>query len=242
MKSALLFSAWPYIAVSLLAVGILVRYLLERKHLPAVREEMYEAWSLFGGSRLWRLSVFLLVAGHAISLLRPQSVLAWNSSPGRLYLLEAMAFAAGLAAFAGWTRLLWRHLARANRSAITELSDTVLLGLLLVGILSGLLMAMLYRWGSSWGAVILTPYIASLVRLNPAAGMASQMPFLVRLHVFSGFAALAVLPLTRLGAFLVFVLHGALGTLGRPVSAVGRATESWVRRHNPAAWLWPEED
>lgn len=242
MKSGLLFSAWPYIAVSLLAVGLLVRYLLERKQVPAVREEMSEAWTLFGGSRLWRLSVLLLIAGHAVSLLRPQSVLAWNSSSGRLYLLEALAFAAGLAALAGWTRILWRHLGRSNRSAITELSDTVFLALLLVGILSGLLMAVLYRWSSTWGALILTPYLASLVRLNPAAGLVRQMPFLVRLHVFSGFAALAVLPLTRLAAFLVFVLHSAFGVMARPVSAVGRATESWVRRHNPAAWLWPEED
>jgi nitrate reductase gamma subunit len=242
MKSGLLFSAWPYIAVSLLVVGLLVRYLLERKQVPAVREEMSEAWALFGGSRLWRWSVLLLAAGHAISWLRPQSVLAWNSAPGRLYLLEAVAFAAGLAALAGWTRVLWRHLGRANRSAITELSDTVFLGLLLVGILSGLLMAVLYRWGSSWGVIILTPYIASLTRLNPAAGMTAQMPFLVRRHVSSGFAALAVLPLTRLAAFFVFVLHSAFGAVGRPVSAVGRAAESWVRRHNPAAWLWPEED
>jgi hypothetical protein len=69
-----------------------------------------------------------------------------------------------------------------------------------------------------------------------------QTPFLVRLHVFSVFAMLAVLPLTRLAAFLIFALHSTLAFLGRPISTAGRATESWLRRHNPSAWLWPEED
>src|SRR5947209_1950938 len=179
MKSGLLFSAWPYLAVSLLAVGIVVRYLLERRRMDVVKEEMAEARALFGGRRLWRSGLLLLIAGHAAILLFPQKLLAWNSGPGRLYALEAVAFVAGLAALAGWTGILRRHLARTNRSAITELSDSIFLAFLLVGIFSGLLMAVLYRWSSSWGALILAPYIVSLARLDPATGLAAQMPFLV---------------------------------------------------------------
>ena len=242
MKSGLLFSAWPYIAVSLLAVGIVVRYLLERRRMDVVKEEMAEAWALLGGTRLWRAGLLLLIIGHGAVLLLPQKLLAWNGSAGRLYALEAVAFVAGLAALAGWIGILRRHLVRTNRSAITELSDSIFLALLLVGIFSGLLMAVLYRWSSSWGALILTPYIASLLRLDPAVNLVAQMPFLVRLHVFSTFAAMAVLPLTRLAAFFVFVLHGAFATVARPMAATGRAAESWLRNHNPAAWLWPEED
>jgi nitrate reductase gamma subunit len=147
-----------------------------------------------------------------------------------------------MAALAGCVALIWRHLERTNRSAITELSDTIFVALVLLGILSGLLMAVLHRWGSAWGALILTPYMASLLKLRPAAGLVMQTPFLVRLHVFSVFAMLAVLPLTRLAAFLIFALHSTLTLLGRPISATGRAAESWLRRHNPSAWLWPEED
>jgi nitrate reductase gamma subunit len=125
---------------------------------------------------------------------------------------------------------------------VTELSDTVFLTLLFVGVFSGLLVAALYRWGSSWGAITLSPYIVSLVRGNPTAGFAVQMPFLVRLHVFSAFAVLAVLPLTRTASFLVFALHRSFVVVGRPISAVVRAGEAWLRKHNPAPWLWPEED
>jgi nitrate reductase gamma subunit len=238
----LLFSAWPYIAVSLLVIGIVVRYLMERKQMDVVRQEMSEAWAMFGGARIWKIAVLSLALAHAALLLLPRAVLSWNGNRSRLYLFEMLLFAAAIAAVIGLARVVWHHLRHSNRSAIAELSDSVFLGLLLVGTLSGTLLAVFYRWGSSWGAMVLAPYVASLGRLNPDAAFAAQMPFLVRLHVFSAFAALAVLPLTRLAAVLVFVLHGALGLLGRPVSAAGRAAEAWLRRHNPAARLWPEED
>ncbi|HKD83009.1 MAG TPA: respiratory nitrate reductase subunit gamma [Candidatus Angelobacter sp.] len=242
MNRNLLFSAWPYVAGSLFLTGIVVRYLLEHKHATVVKEEMSEAWRVFSGSRVWRLGVIVLLGGHAGALLFPQTLLAWNRVPGRLYLLEAFALIAALTALAGAATILWQHLGRSNRSVITELSDTVFIALLLVGIISGLLMAVLYRWGSSWGALILTPYVVSLLRANPAGGLAEQMPFVVRLHVFSTFAAVAVLPLTRLAAFFVFAINACLRQFARPVSAAGRSAEAWLRRHNPASWLWPEED
>jgi len=242
MNRNLLFFAWPYVATSLFLTGIVVRYLLERKNAMAVKEEMSEAWAVFRGSRVWRVSVTVLLVGHAGALLFPQTLLAWNRIPERLYLLEAFALTAALLTAAGGAMLLWRYLGRSSRSAITELSDTIFISLLLLAILSGLLMAMLYRWASSWGALILAPYIASLLRGKPATELAVQMPFVVRLHVFSTFAAIAVLPLTRLAAFFVFVINAGAGLLARFISAAGHPAEEWLRRHNPASWLWPEED
>lgn len=242
MRVSFLFAGWPYIALSLLAIGLAVRYVLEQKRMDAVRTEMAEAWNVFSGAKTWRAGIALLLLVHAAVLLLPQAVLAWNTNPLRLYLFEAITFGAGLAALSGWAKLTWRQVSHGNRSAITELSDTVFLALLLVAIASGVLMAALYRWGSSWGALVLTPYVASILRGRPAPGLATQMPFFVRLHVFSAFAMLAVLPLTRLAAFFVFALHSLLALMGRPISAVVHAAERWLRRHNPAPWLWPEED
>jgi nitrate reductase gamma subunit len=148
----------------------------------------------------------------------------------------------GLAAFTGWVALMWRNLKRHGGSVLAELSDTVLLALLFVGVVSGLLLAVLYRWGSSWGAMTLSPYVASVLRGKPASNFVVQMPFLVRLHVFSLFAAVAVTPLTRLGTVLAGVLQRIFILAGKPVSAAGRATEALFRKLNPAAWIWPEED
>jgi nitrate reductase gamma subunit len=237
-----LFAVWPYIAASLLAVGISVRYLLERRNMDAVSAEMSEAWAFIGGARWLRASVLLLFLAHLAGLLFPRELLLWNGNPVRLYMLEGLAFAIGVVALSSGAGLLWRHLGHSHRSAIIELSDTVFLSLFFVGIISGLLAAALYRWGSSWGAITLSPYVASLVRGNPAAGFAVQMPFLVRLHVFSSFAMLAVFPLTRVASFVVFALHRSFGFIGRPISAGARTGEAWLRKHNPAPWLWPEED
>ena len=242
MKINLLFAASPYIAFSLMLVGIAVRYFLDRRQMATVKKEMAAAWSQFRGGTIWRLSVLLLVAAHLLGIVFPRAILWWNGAPGRLYLLEASGLIVGVATLACWCVLLWRHLGHSSGGVITELSDTVFLALLFVGFLSGVLTTILYRWSSVWSSVTLAPYMASLARGKPAANLASQMPFLVRLHVFSAFAAVAVFPLTRLAAFVIFILNWALALLGGAFASTTRVLEAWMRKHSPAAWLWPEED
>jgi nitrate reductase gamma subunit len=115
-----------------------------------------------------------------------------------------------------------------------------------VALLSGLLTAVSYRWGSSWCAATLTPYVWSLVRGNPASALAAGLPFLVRLHVFSSPAALAMIPLTRLALLLMVPLHHGLRLLHSAVSvparSVQRTRELAFERYNPLTKIWPEED
>jgi len=242
MKTSFLFAAWPYIAAALLAVGILIRYLLVRNRVSSITAEMSEAWVTFGGSRMWRISLALLFLVHLVGLCFPRGILLWNGSTIRLLLLEGFAFAVGLLALAGWASLMWRDLGRSSQSPTSELLDTIFLSLLFLGILSGLLVAGLYRWGSSWGVMTLTPYVVSLLQGRPAPSFVIEMPFLVRLHIFSAFCAVAVLPLTRLAGVFVWALHHGLELIAWPISAASQRAEAWLRKHNPASWLWPEED
>ena len=46
--------------------------------------------------------ILVVLVGHVVAFLVPQGVLAWNAAPARLYVLEAMALAAGLLALAGF--------------------------------------------------------------------------------------------------------------------------------------------
>jgi nitrate reductase gamma subunit len=219
-----------------------MRYLLDRRQMPSVKKEMSEARSQFAGGPLWRVSLLLLVVAHLLGVVFPRAILWWNGNTSRLYLLEGAGLIVGVAALACGCALLYRHLRHSSGGLITELPDTVFFGLMFVGLLSGVLTAVLYRWGSAWSSVTLAPYMASLVRTKPAANLASQMPFLVRLHVFSAFAAVAVFPLTRLAAFVIFALNWAFVLLGRTFATTTRILEAWTRKHSPAAWLWPEED
>ena len=242
MKVDILFAASPYIAFSLLVIGLGMRYFLDRRQMPSVKKEMSEAWSQVAGGLLWRASMLLLVAAHLLGVVFPRAILWWNGNTTRLYLLEGAGLIAGVSALACGFALLYRHLGHSSGGLITELPDTVFFGLVFVGLLSGVLTAVLYRWGSAWSSVTLAPYMASLVRSKPAANLASEMPFLVRLHVFSAFAAIAVFPLTRLAAFAIFALNWAFVILGHVFASTTRVLEAWTRKHSPAAWLWPEED
>lgn len=240
MKIDFLFGIFPYVALGILAAGILLRYLLLGTQ--TLSGELSQAKAVFASGRLWQVSLMLLFVGHMVLLVAPGSLLAWNSNRTRLYLLEAVALAIGIAALGGWLALMWRSLKRHGGSALAELSDTAMLGLLFIGIFSGLLLAVLYRWGSSWGAMILGPYLASLLRGKPAGNFVAQMPFLVRLHVFSFFAAVAIVPVTRLGSVVLAVLQALLAAIDKPISAAGRGATAWLRKHNPSPLFWPEED
>jgi len=235
------FVLWPYVGFVLLAVGTIFRYLLALRRPTMLPSELAEAKAVFGG-RVWWITACASLAGHLVGFLLPHAILSWNTNPVRLYILEGLAFTVGFAALISGAVLAWRHLGRSSRSVLTEVFDTVFLALILVVIVSGLLVAVFQRWGSSWGVITLTPYVRSLLRGQPAPELAAQMPFLVRLHVLTTFASLAIVPLTRLATFPVVALHECLVLVNKPIRAAGNAISSWLSKHNTGAWFWPEED
>jgi nitrate reductase gamma subunit len=246
VKDSSLFILGPYLAVAVLIAGLLVRYVLATRQPDSLKEKVQQAKAMFGGElwngKLWKISLLVLLVVHLALLLLPRAVLSWDGSPARLYLLEGLAFLAGLAAVASGAKLIWRHFGKSSASALAEICDTVFLSLLFVALVSGVLVAIRYRWASSWGAMILTPYTLSLLRGRPAVELTAQLPYLTQLHVLSSFAAVGVIPFTRLANLLVALIHGCVGLLTRPVVATGSAAEAWLQRRSPERWFWPEED
>jgi nitrate reductase gamma subunit len=245
MRSEFLFGVWPYVSAVVFLAGLALQF--GYAHSRGTAEVgLAGVRALFGGSRLWLLSILLLAVGHLAGLAFPREILLWGSVPLRLYLLEGFAFVAGLGALAGCAGLIWRHLGRPSGPIPSQLADTVLLALLFTAFLSGLLTAAFYRWGSSWGVSTLTPYARSVLSGAPRTALAAQMPFLVQLHIFSSFAAMAAVPFTRLAPLLIAPLRRALALAVRPVSmlaAVVRETfELGLQKYKPAVWIWPEED
>jgi nitrate reductase gamma subunit len=245
IEGELLFLAFPYAALLVLIGGIAIRYAMTRHQRMELRAAASDAWRLFGGRSAWRIGIAATFALHLVGVVIPRSVVAWNGAPVRLYLLEGSSFLLGALALVGWSQIMRRHIARATASAratAQEIADCILLSLLCMAIVSGLATALLYRWGSSWSASTLAPYIASLARGAPQTQLIETMPFLVRLHVLSCFAVIAVVPFTSAALLVMPMLARGAAAIGRPIHAIARAGRRGLARLSPARWLWPEED
>jgi len=70
-------------------------------------------------------------------------------------------------------------------------------------ILSGIGIAVFARWGSTWFAASITPYLRFVFALNPDLNVVNAMPWFVQVHIISAFFIIAVIPFTRFMHFLV---------------------------------------
>jgi nitrate reductase gamma subunit len=246
MKTTILFQMWPYAATILFGAGMALRYTITRAPMSANRPWRSDERHLLGPAKLLQVSLLLLLLGHLGGLLFPRWILQWNSFPSRLYLFEALAFGVGFAALWGWAGSIRQHLGHSDGPIPWQAADIVFLSVLFIALLSGSLIAILFRWGSSWGVLTLTPYVLSLLRGHPAVELVSDMPFLVRLHVFAAFTTLALLPATRVATVLFVAFSRSLGWILRPVHGLVdlsyTVASAAARRLNPATWIWPEED
>src|SRR5205814_1378032 len=115
--SRLLFEVWPYVALAVFAGGLVGRLLLLGRRRSPSPYELARVRLEFAGGRLWRVGAVLLVAGHLLGLAFPAAVRAWNAAPWRLYVLEGLGVAAGVATVWGCARLVARFLERPARGA-----------------------------------------------------------------------------------------------------------------------------
>ena len=118
-------------------------------------------------------------------------------------------------------------------------------GVLLVAIVSGLSLAVLYRWAAAWSSVTLAPYVRSVASFQPDLRHLESMPYLVELHVFSSIVLIALLPFTMP---MRVCLSAAKRAIDRAVSPVGAAFGGTWRlvqeraRESGCNRRWSEED
>jgi len=213
----LLYAVLPYAAVALFAVVPVMRHLATPARRAALAGERVAARRLYGGTQAWRWGLGLLALGHLAGIALAGRGRAW------LGWIEGAGFVAGVAALAGLGLLLGeRRTASAGagphdgEERRDGMAGTLLLLLVVLGIATGLTLAVQYGPGTSWYAVTLVPYLASLARLQPDVMLAAGLPPLAKLHLLGGFSALAVLPFTRLGAILVAAPLAGLARRLRP--------------------------
>ena len=201
--TGLLFGAFPYVALGIFLVGSIYRWTKKGYKVSSLSTQFIEGRKLFWGSQPFHWGLLVLFFGHLTAFLFPSAVLAWNGEPMRLLILEISSFAFALGALAGLILLIKRRLTTKTLLVVTNKMDMVIYTVLLVQILSGLGVAFFVRWGSSWFASALTPYLRSVLTFNPDTSVLASAPIFVQLHVISAFLIIALIPFSRFMHFLV---------------------------------------
>jgi nitrate reductase gamma subunit len=243
MTDQVLFTFVPYVA----AIGFVAASMLRLAASGSAREgadrdsvrRVSGAGVAAGGAAL------AVVALHLLLLAAPQFVLRWNRDTSRLLLLELGGAAAGIVCAIAIVSILRRHVIDCAHGACS-IVKTVALTLIAIAVVSGVVIAVGDRWASSWSVVTLTPYVASLARLAPQTEFIAAAPFLVRLHVFSTFAIVALVPFTSVGSLALVAFTRSVHAVMKPASRAlrrGRARmeDSLVRLLRSQS-LWSEEE
>lgn len=219
----------PYIALAVFLIGSILRYTSAKFKVSSLSSQFLEGRQLFWGSVPFHMGMLFLVFGHLTAFLIPRGVLAWNSHPVRLIVLEVTAFIFGIAVLIGLANLIYRRFNNPRISMVTTRMDYAILSLLLLQVVTGLWVAYNFRWGSSWFSSVLTPYLWSIFRFQPDAGAVSALPWVIKLHIVGAYCIVLLIPFTRLMHFLVVPLD----YLWRPYQQV---MWNWPRKEVRKSW------
>jgi nitrate reductase gamma subunit len=202
-----LFVAFPYVAVIVFVVGVIYRYRQKGFTVSSLSSQFLEGKKLFWGTIPFHIGILVVFFGHLTAFLLPRATLAWNSIPARLIVLEVTAFTFGLSVLVGLAALMVRRFTNPRIRAVTTKTDIAIELLLLAQVVLGCWIALGFRWGASWFAADLSPYLLSLVKLAPETGAVFALPWVIKLHIVGAFAILFMVPFSRLVHFVVAPLH-----------------------------------
>ncbi len=202
-----LFVAFPYVAVIVFVVGVAYRYRQKGFTVSSLSSQFLEGKKLFWGTIPFHIGILVVFFGHLTAFLLPRATLAWNSIPVRLIVLEVTAFTFGLSVLVGLAALMVRRFTHPRIRAVTTKMDVAIELLLLAQVVLGCWIALGFRWGASWFAADLSPYLLSLVKLVPETGAVFALPWVIKLHIVGAFAILFMVPFSRLVHFVVAPLH-----------------------------------
>jgi nitrate reductase gamma subunit len=189
---------FPYISLTIFVVVSIYRSAYRPFSVSSQSSQLLERRKLFWGSVPFHYGIVLVLLLHLLMLVLPGVVRAWNAAPIRLYLLEVTTLILALWALWGLLVLIARRATERRVQVVTSVMDVVVLALLLVSAITGIIVATVYRFGSTWFTAIFTPYLASVLTLQPAVSLVAPLPWVIRLHVINFFLLLAVFPFSRL--------------------------------------------
>lgn len=230
--NTLLFGIYPYLALSVLALGSIVRYDREPYTWRSGSSQLLRRRQLVWGSVLFHVGILIVFFGHVVGLLTPIWVfeLFGIGHGAKQIMAIVVGGVAGVMALVGATLLVHRRLFDARIRATSTFADTGILLLLYVQLVLGLAtipLSMAHLDGSemvrfmAWAQGIFT------FDTGAAYYIADVHP-IFKLHLFLGLTIFLLFPFTR----LVHMLSAPVRYLWRPGYQVVR---SRATKQAPAA-------
>jgi nitrate reductase gamma subunit len=201
------FVMFPYMVMGIFFVGTIYRYRQTGFKVTSLSAQFLEGKQGFWGTVPFHWGILMILLGHLVAFWFPASVLSWNADPVRLFAHESLSFTFAVAVVVGLCALILRRLINPRLKVVTTKMDLFLEFVLLFQVLLGCWIALGYRWGSSWFAADLSPYLWSIFKLNPQPEAVYAMPLVVKAHIVGAFSIFLIFPFTRLVHLLVAPFH-----------------------------------
>lgn len=197
------FGILPYVALFVFFLVTIQRYRSRTFSYTSLSSQFLENRLHFWAVVPFHYGILAVLAGHIIAFLIPQEILAWNSNPIRLYVLEISGLIFGILTAMGLIASIIRRMKVHKIGVVTTKLDWILYAMLLIQVVTGIEIAVRLPWGSSWFAAIASPYFWSILKFNPQIDLISPLPWLVKLHIINAYAVIGYFPFTRLVHVLV---------------------------------------
>lgn len=197
-----LFQILPYISLSVLLLGSIVRFDRDPYGWRSKSSQMLRKKQLALGSNLMHVGILVVLIGHVAGLLTPIQIFdALGISHGfKQIMAMAVGGIAGLVCFAGLVILLHRRLSDPRIRAISSFADFAVLWLLLAQLCLGLLtipVSMGHLDGHEM--VKFMNWAQHIVTFRPgAADFVSDVSIIFKLHLTLGMLIFIAFPFTRL--------------------------------------------
>ncbi len=197
------FAMFPYVTIFTFFLVTIQRYRSKAFTYSSLSSQFLENRQHFWGLVPFHYGIISVLIAHFVWFLVPETILWWNSVPARLYVMEVCMFIFGLMTFIGLVNIIIRRRTNSMARFVTSRADWWVLAFLVIQVITGLYTAYFYRWGSSWYAASIVPYLRSVIKLSPDLTFITAMPFMVKLHIVSAYSIILLFPFTRLVHALV---------------------------------------
>ena len=228
--NTLLFGIYPYIALSVLILGTIIRYDREPYGWRSGSSQLLRRRQLVWGSVLFHVGVIVIFFGHLIGLLTPIALFdALGISHGAKQILAIVAGGiAGVMAIVGGSLLVHRRLFDARVRATSSTSDTLIIILLWIQLALGLMtIPVSLQHLDGHEMVKFMTWAQGIFTFNAAAsGYVADASIIFKLHLFLGLTILLLFPFTR----LVHMLSVPLRYMWRPGFQVVRERNHRARQ------------